>query len=100
MSDPARDQDARFSYGDYRRWPESERWELIEGQAWCMSPAPMTRHQRLSRLDTRDTLALHGPGGLLGGCEGAVQGIRLIALFHVTFRAPRRRASIPRPALA
>jgi Uma2 family endonuclease len=39
----------RFTYRHYRTWPESERWELIEGQAWAMSPAPTTRHQELSR---------------------------------------------------
>lgn len=38
----------RFIYRHYRSWPDSERWELIHGQAWSMSPAPMRRHQQLS----------------------------------------------------
>lgn len=38
----------RFTYRQYRSWPDSERWELIDGHAWAMSPAPMRRHQKLS----------------------------------------------------
>ncbi len=53
MADAARDLDRRFTYGDYRNWDDGERWELIDGQAWSMSPAPRTVHQlyseRLSR---------------------------------------------------
>ncbi len=36
---PARKLDRRYTYGDYRTWPEDERWELIRGVAWSMSPA-------------------------------------------------------------
>ena len=38
----------RFTYRHYRTWPDEERWELIDGQAWSMSPAPMREHQELS----------------------------------------------------
>jgi len=48
MGDPAFDPQERFTYRQYRTWPDSERWELIEGHAWAMSPAPMTGHQKLS----------------------------------------------------
>ena len=48
MGDPAQTPQERFTYRQYRTWPDSERWELIEGHAWAMSPAPMTRHQELS----------------------------------------------------
>lgn len=48
MGNPAVDLDERFTYRHYRTWPEGERWELIEGQAWNMSPAPSTQHQELS----------------------------------------------------
>jgi Uma2 family endonuclease len=48
VADPARALDERFTYGDYRKWLEGERWELIEGLPYSMSPAPFTRHQRLS----------------------------------------------------
>jgi Uma2 family endonuclease len=34
-----------FTYGDYVGWPDDERWELIDGVAYDMSPAPSRRHQ-------------------------------------------------------
>jgi len=37
-----------FSYADYADWPDDERWELIDGEAYAMSPAPPVRHQSLS----------------------------------------------------
>ncbi len=36
-----------FTYGDYRTWGDDERWELIDGIPYCMSPAPSPRHQIL-----------------------------------------------------
>jgi Uma2 family endonuclease len=38
----------RFSYADYLRWPEDERWELIDGEAYAMVPAPTPEHQELA----------------------------------------------------
>ena len=35
----------RYTYSDYLSWPEDERWELIDGVAYDMAPAPSTRHQ-------------------------------------------------------
>ncbi|MEO5342958.1 MAG: Uma2 family endonuclease [Gammaproteobacteria bacterium SHHR-1] len=37
-----------FTWHDYRNWPDSERWELIAGQAYSMAPAPSIRHQQVS----------------------------------------------------
>lgn len=37
----------RFTYDDYRRWPDDERWELIDGEAYNMCPAPTRIHQKL-----------------------------------------------------
>jgi Uma2 family endonuclease len=48
MGNPALAPEERFTYRHYRSWPDEERWELIDGHAWAMSPAPMTRHQELS----------------------------------------------------
>ena len=62
MGLPLRKADKHYTYGDYRHWPEEERWELIEGVAWNMSegaspsrsqsdrpgPAPNRYHQGLS----------------------------------------------------
>ena len=42
-----KEQAGGFTYADYRTWPEDERWELIEGVAWNMSPAPTRSHQRI-----------------------------------------------------
>jgi Uma2 family endonuclease len=45
MGDPALTPRERFTYRQYRTWPDEERWELIEGVAYSMSPAPLTVHQ-------------------------------------------------------
>lgn len=37
----------RYTLEDYRTWSEEERWELIYGIAYSMSPAPRLKHQRL-----------------------------------------------------
>ena len=37
----------QFTYSDYLNWPDEERWEIIDGQAWNMSPAPSIRHQKI-----------------------------------------------------
>jgi Uma2 family endonuclease len=37
-----------FTYSDYLTWPDDERWELIDGEAYMMSPAPTRRHQEIS----------------------------------------------------
>ena len=37
----------RYTWQDYLSWPEDERWELIQGVAYAMSPAPATGHQRI-----------------------------------------------------
>jgi Uma2 family endonuclease len=37
----------RFSYQDYQTWPDDERWELLDGKAYNMTPAPTMRHQRI-----------------------------------------------------
>ncbi len=38
----------RYTYADLSRWPAEERWELIEGIPYAMSPAPSANHQRIS----------------------------------------------------
>lgn len=37
--------DGRCTYADYKTWPEGERWELIDGVPYAMSPAPRRKHQ-------------------------------------------------------
>lgn len=38
----------RYTWSDYQTWPDGERWEIIEGVAYNMSPAPNTRHQKIA----------------------------------------------------
>lgn len=45
MVDAARALPERFTYRNYKEWPDDERWELIEGVAYAMSPAPSRKHQ-------------------------------------------------------
>lgn len=41
-----------YTYEDYMNWPEDERWELIYGVPYNMSPAPGRLHQEvLARLN-------------------------------------------------
>lgn len=37
-----------YTYADYLTWPDEERWELIDGVPYDMSPAPSRRHQEIS----------------------------------------------------
>ena len=37
-----------YTYGDYLLWDDGERWELIDGVAYNMSPAPNRRHQQIA----------------------------------------------------
>ena len=41
--------DRIFTYKDYLTWNDNERWELINGMAYNMAPAPSVNHQRISR---------------------------------------------------
>lgn len=36
---------ARYTWDDYRAWPDDRRWELIDGEAYAMSPSPGEKHQ-------------------------------------------------------
>ncbi len=37
---------SRFTYADYLGWSDDKRWELIDGVAYDMTPAPGVPHQR------------------------------------------------------
>ena len=41
-------QDHKYTYKDYLGWPDDERWELIGGVAFDMSPAPLVEHQNIT----------------------------------------------------
>lgn len=42
-----RDQ-SRYTYAEYRTWPEDVRYELVDGAAFMMTPAPSVDHQTLA----------------------------------------------------
>ena len=60
MGLPRRDADLH-TYGDYLGWPEDVRYELIDGVAYLMSPAPSRVHQEIV-------------GELYGQIRNALQG--------------------------
>jgi Uma2 family endonuclease len=53
MSQPKQKSDERYTYADYLTWPDDERWEIIDGVAYSMSPSPLVEHQRVSRILSR-----------------------------------------------
>lgn len=38
----------KYNYSDYLKWQDDERWELIDGIAYNMTPAPSRKHQEIS----------------------------------------------------
>lgn len=51
----------KFTCTDYLTWPDDERWELIDGVPYNMTPAPSFRHQRIvGRFYSRLERALAG----------------------------------------
>ncbi|WP_420464922.1 Uma2 family endonuclease [Panacagrimonas sp.] len=48
MSIPATKTDRHYTYADYLKFPEDECWEIIDGVAYSMSPAPSSNHQDIS----------------------------------------------------
>ena len=58
---PRLKQQEHFTYADYLTWPDDERWELIDGVAYAMSPAPSQSHQLVSgNLFRQIAVHLHG----------------------------------------
>lgn len=47
MNKPVGEKTSFYTYKDYLLWPENERWEIIDGRAFNMTPAPSTNHQRV-----------------------------------------------------
>ena len=49
MSLPKEKENQRYTYADYRQWDDGERWELIDGVSYLMSPSPSRTHQAILR---------------------------------------------------
>ena len=63
-------QEERYTFGHYRNWTDDDRWELIDGVPYNMSPAPSPQHQLLlvqlvrqfsNYLDGKSCLAIPAP---------------------------------------
>jgi len=48
MGPLAQKKDEIFTYADYLKWDDGERWELIDGFAYNMTPAPSRLHQKIA----------------------------------------------------
>lgn len=46
-----------YSWNDYRSWSDDERWELIDGYPYAMTPSPRFRHQDISAAITAELRA-------------------------------------------
>ena len=51
-----------YTYADYAAWPDEERWELIDGVPWNMSPAPGRSHQQVLGTIFRRVAAITDSG--------------------------------------
>ena len=49
MAPTAKKMEMKYNYEDYLSWCDDERWELIDGVPYCMTPAPTLQHQIISR---------------------------------------------------
>lgn len=48
MAEPMPAYPQRYTYADLLSWPGDQRWELIEGLAYDMTPAPSRGHEEIS----------------------------------------------------
>ena len=61
MTPTAEKLEKRFTYAEYLTWDDSQRWELIDGVPYNMTPAPRIIHQRiLGNLHLKVALHLAG----------------------------------------
>ncbi|VAX07477.1 hypothetical protein MNBD_GAMMA26-751 [hydrothermal vent metagenome] len=37
----------QYTFSDYLNWQDNERWEIIDGEAYNMTPAPAIKHQNV-----------------------------------------------------
>jgi len=47
MAQPMRSEE-HYTYADYCKWDDDNRWELIDGIPYMMAPAPTDEHQGIS----------------------------------------------------
>ena len=61
MSEAAVKLKTRYTWSDYRTWHDAQRWEIVGGDAYLMSPSPMSRHQLVS-MELGRQMATHFKG--------------------------------------
>ncbi len=49
-----------FTYKDYMRWPDGERWQLLDGFAFAMAPPSLPHQDVVSELGAQLRLQLRG----------------------------------------
>jgi len=71
MAHPLSRPNGGFTYADYLTWPDDERWEIIDGVAYNMSPSPTVNHQEaFADLVTQLRLFLRGkPCRVIPDCD-------------------------------
>lgn len=81
--------EGRYTYADYCTWDDDERWEIIDGVPYLMSPAPLKNHQ-------------HVCGELFYRLRGFLEGKQCkvyIAPFDVRLNADKDDDTIVQPDL-
>ncbi|MFA5353214.1 MAG: Uma2 family endonuclease [Thermodesulfovibrionales bacterium] len=48
MGHPLKKPTGKYTWQDYLTWPDEERWEVIDGVAYTMTPSPTEYHQRIA----------------------------------------------------
>ena len=46
---PVPQEKGKYTYQDYLTWNDDERWEIIDGVPYCMTPSPAPSHQECVR---------------------------------------------------
>ena len=49
MNDSPNNPERHYTWADYVTWDDSQRWEIIRGKPYLMSPSPSSRHQIVVR---------------------------------------------------
>jgi Uma2 family endonuclease len=90
MSVPSREGKEFFTYADYYSWNDGERWELIDGRVFNMTPTPPLRHQYiLGKLLV-----------IIAGIADTEQWYTFMAPFDVRFSADEQTYTVVQPDIS
>ncbi len=71
MAESLREFTGNYTYADILSSPEGERWELIDGIAYNMTPTPPRRHQEIPRQPV-NAIRQFSPKSTMPGVSRAV----------------------------